>query len=131
MTFTHSTPTTAGVLDAGALGRLRELDPTGANRLLERVATAFLSSIERLMPELEAASHTAPNFEVIRRIAHALKSSAASIGGIALSHRCAEIEQLAFQGRADGLTHLLEGMQTDLEQVRVALKLLLAESESR
>ena len=131
MTFNHSTSTKTGVLDAGALGRLRELDPTGTNRLLERVAAAFLSSIERLMPELETASHTEPNFAAIRRVAHALKSSAASIGGLALSHRCAEIEQLAFQGRAEGLALLLDGMRTDLEQVRAALNLLLAESESR
>jgi len=131
MTFTHSTPSTTGALDAGALGRLRELDPTGKNRLLERVAAAFLSSVERLMPELQAATDTAPDFAAIRRVAHTLKSSSASIGGLSLSHRCAEIEQLAFQGRAEGLTPLLDGMQSDVEQVRVALNLILAESKSR
>ena len=41
-------------LDAEALGRLTALDPTGENRLLERVLNAFQASAARLVPQLEA-----------------------------------------------------------------------------
>ena len=52
MAATGSQP---AVLDAGALERLRELDPNGQSRLLARVAQAFTSSVERLMPDLRRA----------------------------------------------------------------------------
>lgn len=130
MTATNSTPQ-SGALDAQALNRLRELDPTGANRLMERVAAAFLGSIERLIPEILQSAGTGPDLAAIRHIAHTLKSSSASIGALALSHRCAEIERLAHEGRADCLASLLDGLQSDVEPVRVALNLILAEPRPR
>ncbi len=81
----------AAGLDAGALARLAALDPTGQSRLMERVMTAFRGSAERLMPQLDAAQLKG-DFTAIRLVAHTLKSSSASIGALALSQRCAQIE---------------------------------------
>lgn len=130
MTDIASTPSSNAALDAQALSRLRELDPTGANRLLERVASAFLSSVDRLMPELQSTPDSTPSMVTIRNIAHTLKSSSASIGGLALSQRCAELEQLAHAGRAECLGPVLDAVHVELEYVRAALKLMLAEPES-
>ncbi len=54
----HDRPSPSSVgdgLDAAALAQLRELDPTGANRLLERVVQAFDASLARLLPQLQQA----------------------------------------------------------------------------
>ena len=49
-------PSAGSVLDAEALQRLSELDPTGANRLLERVFQAFEASALRLLPQMHEPS---------------------------------------------------------------------------
>jgi len=129
MNAPHAPTASSITLDAHALDRLRELDPNGNNRLLARVATAFLGSLDRLMPDLQAARTEVPNLAAIRHVAHTLKSSSASIGALDLSRRCAEIEQLARDGQVEGLEALLDGMQSDVEHVRLALQALLSESQ--
>jgi HPt (histidine-containing phosphotransfer) domain-containing protein len=81
----------ASTLDPAALARLAELDPSGANRLLERVLQAFQASVVRLRPQL-AAGRAADDRAAIRLVTHTLKSSSASIGAMRLSNLCAEIE---------------------------------------
>jgi HPt (histidine-containing phosphotransfer) domain-containing protein len=94
----------AAVLDPDALERLAELDPTGKNRLVERVFQAFEASTQRLMPQLHAAL-SAGDHAGVRHVAHTLKSSSASIGAIKLSQLCAEIESMI---RLDSLEELPE-----------------------
>jgi HPt (histidine-containing phosphotransfer) domain-containing protein len=79
------------VLDQAALARLAELDPSGANRLLERVLQAFQTSVARLRPQL-IAGRADGDPAAIRLVTHTLKSSSASIGALRLSQLCAEIE---------------------------------------
>ena len=78
-------------LDPVALARLAELDPTGASRLIERVLKAYQVSAARLTPQLEAA-RLAGDRTTIRLVAHTLKSSSASVGALALSQLCAQLE---------------------------------------
>jgi HPt (histidine-containing phosphotransfer) domain-containing protein len=108
-------------LDAEALGRLRELDPTGANRLLERVFQAFESSASRLMPQLREA-HRAGDHAGVRHVVHTLKSSSASIGAIKLSQICAEIETMIRLEALDGLAARLDLMDRETAVVLQALK---------
>lgn len=119
-------PSPAALLDPEAIRRLRELDPSGGNKLLERVVNAFSTSLDRLLPELARARSTpTPDFTVIRHVTHTLKSSSASLGAMALSARCGHIEALARDGRSDGLAEALDAMLDDIQQVRVALAALL------
>jgi PAS domain S-box-containing protein len=114
-----------GVLDAQALDRLRELDPTGANGLLQRVLKAFDTSLQRLLQQLHDARH--PNdHAAMRHVAHTLKSSAASVGALELSRLCAEIERRIRQDDTDGLDPLLDGMVAESERVLAALKPAIA-----
>jgi CheY-like chemotaxis protein/HPt (histidine-containing phosphotransfer) domain-containing protein len=83
----------AEVLDPAALARLRELDPSDANKLVERVLKAFQTSAARLLPQLETA-HAANDRNTVRLVAHTLKSSSASIGATGLSQVCGELETL-------------------------------------
>jgi HPt (histidine-containing phosphotransfer) domain-containing protein len=113
----------ATVLDATALAGLRGLDPTGVNRLLERVVKAFQGSLDRLLPQLldaQANGDTAG----IRHVAHTLKSSSASIGAMRLSGLCAELETAVRSGALDGLRERIEALCAEVERVKPALEQL-------
>ena len=128
----HGTPPRGAILDAQALERLRELDPGGTNKLLERIVAAFLKSLDRLLPELAQARGQAPergmDLAAVRHVAHTLKSSSASLGALKLSQRCAEIETMARNGQTEGLDILLDGMHDEVASVRGALNELLADN---
>lgn len=119
----------ATLLDPEAIRRLRELDPTGGNQLLERVVAAYFSSLDRLLPDLAQARAGAdglpPDLGVVRHVSHTLKSSSASLGALALSARCAGIEAMARDGRVQGLPEQLDAMLQEIQQVRAALAALL------
>jgi len=119
----HPSPCST-VLDAQALARLRELDPGGNSKLIERVVAAYLKSLDRLLPDLAAARGATLDLHVVRHVSHTLKSSSASLGALQLAQRCAEIESLARKGDVDGLEALLDGMLGDIAQVRLALEAL-------
>lgn len=89
-------------LDLDALARLRELDPRGEQRLLQRVLRAFETSMGRLLPQLQQA-HLRSDHHGVRHVAHTLKSSSASIGAVKLSQLCVEIETMI---RLDTLQNL-------------------------
>ncbi|MEO8805795.1 MAG: Hpt domain-containing protein [Burkholderiaceae bacterium] len=122
-----STPDTAPVatgLDAEALARLRELDPKGENKLLERVLRAFQTSAARLMPQLEMA-RLANDRATVRLVAHTLKSSSASIGALGLSQICAQVEASIRADSADDLEPLLQSLRHALEATLNAIQRLL------
>lgn len=122
--MTSSNP--ADLLDPEAIRRLRELDPSGGNKLLERVVAAFSTSLDRLLPELARAREgDTLDLAVVRHVSHTLKSSSASLGAMALSARCADIEMQAREGRCEGLSEQLDAMLQDIQQVRTALAALL------
>ena len=111
----------SALLDAAAVARLRELDPTGANRLLERVMQAFQASVLRLRPQAEAVRQSGDN-AVLRLVAHTLKSSAASIGALHLSQLCAQIEaSVRADPSADQRAHL-DALGGALDDVMLAIE---------
>jgi HPt (histidine-containing phosphotransfer) domain-containing protein len=101
-------------LDAAALARLSELDPTGANRLVDRVLQAFQTSAARLWPQAEAARASGDR-ATLRLVAHTLKSSSASIGAMRLSQLCAEVESAIRLDSPDDLGPMLDAMGTALD----------------
>lgn len=113
----------ATVLDAGALAGLRELDPQGRNGLLQRVVKAFQDSLARLAPQLRSAM-AAGEVKGIRHVAHTLKSSSASIGALRLAALCAELEAAVRSDALDGLQARVDGVCTEIENVKPALETL-------
>ena len=111
-------------LDAAALQRLRDLDPGGRGRLLERVLEAFDSSSTRLAAQL-AEARTRADSAGIRLVVHTLKSSSASIGALALARLCAEIEASLRDGLHAGLDARLDAMELELHAVLQAVKPML------
>jgi HPt (histidine-containing phosphotransfer) domain-containing protein len=113
-------------LDDAALSRLAELDPTGANRLLERVLKTFQTSAARLMPQLDVA-HRAGDRDVVRLVAHTLKSSSASIGALALSQCCAKLETTILVDPAQVLDGDIAALSRALDAALLAIERRLAE----
>ena len=105
-------------LDAGALARLRELDPDGRHGVVVRVMKAFETSLTRMLGQLTGQTGgTGPaDPAVVGSVAQTLKSSSASVGALSLSRTCAEIEQ-----------GVRSGTVTDLD---VQVRRLIAECEA-
>ena len=89
----HSDPGVAApvLLDEMALDKLRELDPDGRRGVVNRVLTAFESSLSRWISQLERQPDPA-EATAVAHIAHTLKSSAASVGAKDLARACADVE---------------------------------------
>ena len=117
-------PPAAAGLDPQALQRLRDLDPSGANHLFERVVQAFDASTGRLLPQLDAAVAVA-DLDGVRHVAHTLKSSSASIGALKLSALCADIEGMIRQGQVQHLGERVAAMHNEIALVRESLRSLL------
>ena len=114
----------AAVLDAAALERLRELDPHGSSRLLERVLRAFESSALRLAKQFGEA-RAAGDVQGIRHVVHTLKSSSASIGAVSLARLCAEIEASIRVEALATLPDRLDAMDRELAAVLQAVAPML------
>ena len=117
-----ATPT---VLDAEALARLRELDPSGKSRLLERVLRAFETSAARLGEQFTDA-RARSDMQGIRHVVHTLKSSSASIGAMTLARICAEIESSIRTDSVAGLPDRLDAMDRELKAVLQAVTPMLS-----
>jgi HPt (histidine-containing phosphotransfer) domain-containing protein len=132
MTADHASPdpcaaAAAPAIDQATLGALSQLDPSGANRLIERVLTTYRSSLARLVGQLaEARART--DLAAVRLSAHTLKSSSASVGALQLSGLCAAAELAARDGRGGDLQPLLDHLATEAARVDAAVQRLLADA---
>jgi HPt (histidine-containing phosphotransfer) domain-containing protein len=112
-----ASPGLASTLDPQALSRLRELDPGGQNRLVERLLKAFDQSIGKMLTQL-AEGQSARDLTQVRQVLHTLKSSSHSVGALALAQMCVDCELQLRQGADIGQigTRL---NQLQLEMLRV------------
>ena len=108
-----------------ALAVLTQLDPTGANRLIERIMATYLGSLERLVAQLVQA-RAADDMAAVKMAAHTLKSSSASIGALALSGLCASTEQVVRENQLDQLPDVLDRLLAETVRVDAAVRLMLA-----
>lgn len=112
------------VLDAVALQRLHELDPDGRHSVVQRVMSAFESSLARMCTVLQGqAQAEAADSDVVAGIAHTLKSSSASVGALGLARACADVEALL---RQDPQAELLPQIEKLLAQATAALQAVRA-----
>ncbi len=111
-------------LDAGALARLRELDPDGRHGVLPRVLGAFETSLQRMLAQL-AAEREGGDSGVVATIAHTLKSSSASVGATELSRVCADVERRLREAQPGHLGADIERLLTAGEAALVAVRAML------
>ena len=117
------------VIDPVTLGKLRELDPTGRTGIVARVLRTYEGSLTKLMAQF-ADARAARDPSGLRHVAHTLRSSSASIGALALSARCAELENLVREGRLDALDPAVEALAAEALQVGAAVRAILADQGS-
>ncbi len=108
------------LLDAAALTRLRELDPGGRAGLLKRVLQTYTQSLERVIVPWRAA-RAAGDAQSLRHMAHTLKSSSASVGALALSALCADVEARLRDGRLEGTEAQLDALVAEAERILAGL----------
>jgi HPt (histidine-containing phosphotransfer) domain-containing protein len=108
------------VLDAACMAELRALDPDGKAQLVKRVLATYQGSLAKLVQQLRVA-HADEEWEQVSRVAHTLKSSSASIGALALSALCADIERLLRAGNDAAAVPLLEHFHAEVLLVDAAV----------
>jgi HPt (histidine-containing phosphotransfer) domain-containing protein len=111
-------------LDAQALDRLRELDPDGRQGVVQRVLAAYDTSLTRMVVQLRLQAE-APDADVVAGIAHTLKSSSASVGALALSRACAELEARLRGGEVADLSHDIDRIVALIEAAQRAAAAIL------
>jgi HPt (histidine-containing phosphotransfer) domain-containing protein len=111
-------------LDAQALARLHALDPDGRHGVVARVLATFESSLLRQLAQLDEARERGDAGE-IGRVAHTLKSSSASIGALALSAVCAEVEQAVRAGETAELVKDVDRLLAEGRGALVAVRAIL------
>lgn len=111
---------TRPVLDAACMAELRALDPDGKAQLVKRVLATYQVSLAKLVDQLRAARADGA-WDQVSRVAHTLKSSSASIGALALSGLCADIERLLRAGDNVSVVPLLEQFHAEVQRVDAAV----------
>ncbi len=111
-------------LDAGALARLRELDPDGSHDVLKRVFNAFATSLARMLEQLPDAGAQG-DAAVVASITHTLKSSAASVGASELASICGEVERRLRAGEPGSLARDIARLSQAGEAALAAVKAML------
>lgn len=120
-----ATGNVVAVLDAQALAGLSALDPTGANRLVQRVLATYQGSLGRLLAQLgDALARSDP--AGMRLAAHTLKSSSASIGALELARLCAATETALREGRVGAVPELVDALMREAGGVEAAVRARLA-----
>ncbi|HEX3536213.1 MAG TPA: Hpt domain-containing protein, partial [Stellaceae bacterium] len=84
----------ASILDFVTIEKIRRIPGDNGASLLRQVVSRFVANSGPLMADIRAKTRTSDP-EAMWRAAHSLKSSAATIGAIRVSQRCAEMEALA------------------------------------
>ena len=111
----------AGVLDADALARLQDLDPSGQAGLMARVLSTYTRSLERQLDILNSARLNA-DVQAQRHVAHTLKSSSASVGALQLSALCADVEHKLRDGQVEGIEIQLDALTREAARILAALR---------
>jgi HPt (histidine-containing phosphotransfer) domain-containing protein len=115
-------------LDARALARLHELDPSGELGVVRRVLVAFEASLVRMLAQLAAQrdAGAAVDTAQITLLAHTIKSSAASLGATQLSQACADTERRCRQGDFSAMQHDLQRLLSEGAAALAAVRAMLA-----
>src|SRR5262249_22091873 len=102
-------------VNRAALEVLRGLDPEGGDEMVRRVLQLFVESSARTVDRMHEAL-AARDAQSLAQAAHALKSSAASVGAETLSIGCRALEQLCRDQRGADAAALVESIRTEHER---------------
>jgi two-component system sensor histidine kinase/response regulator len=104
-----------------ALAMLRELEDDENQGIVQRVMSMFLDATPGQLEALRQAGEDG-DANTIRITSHTLKSASASIGAMALSACCAELEDLAREGCVDGALVLIEAVVREYKIIKPSIE---------
>ncbi len=113
------------VLDAAALDSLREM-VGGEPAYLAELIDSFLEDAPGLLATMRDGL-AQEDAAAVRLAAHTLKSNGADFGAMRFSELNKSVETLAREGTLEGATDLVEQIQAEYEQVKVALQVVRGE----
>jgi CheY-like chemotaxis protein/HPt (histidine-containing phosphotransfer) domain-containing protein len=108
---------TAAAIDPEVLTGFREM----MGEATEELIGLYVEDGMKLLAELREGL-TAGDAVVVRRTAHTLKGSSATVGAMGLSGLCREVEMMADKGVLDGVVEKVTRIESEYEKVRVALE---------
>jgi signal transduction histidine kinase/CheY-like chemotaxis protein len=111
--------TTGDGIDRDVLGGLRE--DLGDPEAVRQVVKAFLDRVPLVLAQLRDAAAREDQAAILAA-AHGLKGTSATLGALALSEQCAELERLARAGRLREVPARLDAVVTQAEIARRALQ---------
>ncbi|MCR4408183.1 MAG: Hpt domain-containing protein, partial [Anaerolineae bacterium] len=108
---------TTAAIDPVELGRFREIMGEAGTELI----TLFLEETHDLLAKLREAV-VQGDAERLRRVAHTLKGSSATLGAMTLSDLCKELEIMGRQGVLEGAADKVAQVEAEYERVKLALE---------
>jgi signal transduction histidine kinase/DNA-binding response OmpR family regulator/pSer/pThr/pTyr-binding forkhead associated (FHA) protein/HPt (histidine-containing phosphotransfer) domain-containing protein len=109
------------VLDRRVLKSIRNMAGTKAESLVAELIAIYLEDSPQLLHLIREAILT-DNPDSLRRSAHTLRSSSASLGSISLSKLCKELENLGRSGTTTGAVEQLEQLEVEYKRMTIALQ---------
>lgn len=113
------------LIDPQSIERLRQLDPSGQQGVLDRVLRAYESSLGRHLDDVTRAL-SAGDLDRMARAAHTLKSSSAAVGALNFSQLCADIEHMLRSLKVMPPTSQVEALIHEGTRVQAAVGAMLA-----
>lgn len=108
-------------IDRNALDIIASLQPSGSENILRKIIVLYLDSSSVLMKSVcEAVEGT--DFDALHRAAHTLKSSSASLGALAFSGMCKDLEMMGRDKTLEGAKDRLSAFECEYERVRDSLE---------
>lgn len=121
----------SGVLDSTVLARLNSLDPSGDGTLLRTLLNVHLHRTPEALRTIRRAIENA-DAESLRKTAHLLRSSSATLGAVRASQILFEIEdRVEREGRADVDAKTIDVLQRELALAQRALENYIDDHSSR
>lgn len=114
-------PQSESALDAAALQELKEMAGEEASEIVVEVINCYLEDSPKLLDAITQAI-TEGNAEVLRRSAHSLRSSSASLGATSLSQLSKELEYIGRGGNTEGADVIFSQAKAEYERVEAALR---------
>ena len=114
-------------LNQATLAALRELEEPGSTELLSNLVGSFLQSADANLARI-ATALADRQAKALVQAAHALKSSAANLGALALAGCYRELEKCGREGRLDDAQTLLAPTRHEQQRALRALRALLTET---
>lgn len=106
-------------LDQAQIKSLRDLDPNAET--LRELIGLFESSSMQTLPTLRTAL-AGKDLMTIKRAAHSLKGSSASLGAVKVAALCKTIEKACMENQTGQLPGLLDQLEARIKSTTAALK---------